>query len=214
MEANIIKLDEALRGEPGWGTALGKVDKDLLGISMKALKRVVLYFGHQEKPTRDSLQLGWQCMEPLVHLFFRELDSAGLSEIIARVGPAHLRNFEYRTAHEFRKFEEKLVEDLKIPPQAWDRFWSLVDDNKGMVLTQMEKLGFRRSLSPRFVEQFQKDWGSLTPMSPFNWSKAIAVGLGTVIGIGNTVLAIPTVGIAVASVIAAGVAAADAVGSE
>jgi len=140
-------------------------------------------------------------MTATISNFFRELQLAEASNIII-LAALHFHDFTFQGDLEFRHSEEdlSLVQRMSIPPEAWERFWNVVDERKVEALAQIERDGFDAVFDHVF-QQIERGWGSLEPMSPFNWSKAIVVGVGAVLGIVNTTGAVPSSGISLASVV-------------
>ncbi|HEX8131041.1 MAG TPA: hypothetical protein VF527_18205 [Pyrinomonadaceae bacterium] len=219
MEEQIVALNQRLENDSEFKNAVAQLDQNLLQANLNSVARLSAYFAYDENLNDYIVQMAWRSLEVQTLYFLRQLDDIGISRIIGKVAPEYLYEFSFREAVEFRAVEENLLNQLQVPNDAWDRFWSLVDENKNQFLSEMqvfEAYSFYQHLSPFIYAQLLNTPNRFRPMSPFKWSRAIIGGIGTSLGIVDwsppvLALAVGTMGIglgvAAASTIAAGVAA-------
>jgi|SRR5689334_1381513 len=171
-------------------------------------------------------------LQSQIYHLYHLLDDYGVSRIIATQGSDFLRQFSYMESTEFKAKEKELIKDayqmsrnwgkkikdLIIPEQAWDRFWQNVDLSKTTMLNQMqpydsqppsssEAFFYSYLYQPYTSTTLHDELGNFTPgpflpLSPFSWSKALCTALGGILTAVNPLLALPTSGIALTSIIA------------
>lgn len=100
-------------------------------------------------------------LQSQIYHLYRTIDDYELTTPILQVAPKFLGEFSYAKATEFKSEERRLINeiydktrlrgknitDLMIPEEAWDKFWLVVDANKGTILTKMQQY----SNSSRFL---------------------------------------------------------------
>lgn len=221
MESAIVNLSERLENDPSWTDAITNLDRNLLSMSQRNVAQITAYFAHEEELNERLVKMAWLGLQLQTLYFFRELDASGVSSVIGQVAPEYLGDFSYTDAIEFRSIEENLASDLQIPAEAWELFWRLIDQHKDEFISQMreyESYSFYQHLFPSIAAQFQIPPSRFRHLSPFRWSKAVAGGIGTVLGIADpltAILALPFgIGIAAASIMGAGVCAGYIAGAE
>lgn len=221
MEPALEKLSERLESDPAWRDAIDRLDQNLNLISEGSAAQITSFFAGEDNPTPRANDLAWVSLELQTLHFFRELDASGVSEIVGRVAPDYLRGFSYQEASEFRTVEEYQLRALDIPPAAWSLFWQLMDQYKDDFISKMgefQPYSFYEHLFPLIEEQIHTPPMNFVRLSPFKWGKATAAGIGTVLGIADTlggVLTLPFGGaIMVASILCTGVSAAYVAGAE
>lgn len=173
---------------------------------MKLLGR---FFAHEDGQPDQVFRTAWLSLEAQTLQILRELDSSGVSRVVGDVAPEYLADFSYRDAHVFREYEERALSDFKVPEEGWERFWALVDRDKGEWLSQVRELrpySAYEHLSPRIVEQFEVGPGPYKHLSPFKWWKPVVAVLGNASILADTLGAVPTGGLTVASIVAGSIA--------
>lgn len=140
MESQIRALDERLRADREWENAIERLDQRLLNTSLESMKHLGRFFAHDEDQPDRILQMAWFSLEAQTLYLLRELDSSGVSRILGEVTPDYLADFSYSDASAFREEEERMLSDFEVPQEGWDRFWALVDRNKGEWLSQAREL--------------------------------------------------------------------------
>lgn len=217
MERQIEALNERLANDGEWNQSRRLLDERLFSEDLNTSKQILSFFAHEREPTDSMIEMAWGSLESQILHFLRELDSSGVSKILGEVAPDYLADFSFSNAKQFREFEEHLLRDLDIPEAAWERFWAIVDNNKPAWLSDVSTAeapyNLYRHLSGRIVETFKSGPGPYEHLSPFKWWKPVVVGIGSVLGFADGMLAVPTGGIALtscaASVIASVVTAID-----
>jgi len=159
---------------------------------------------------------------------FKTFDDAGLC-ITLSATVNFLSEFSYSNAMEFKEEEKSIITiGSKEPPslvelmpeKAWNKFWITVDTSKKTMLEEIHRLcaepnpRFFYYLFRRYTERGLSHGSTFdfVELSPFNWSKVICLGVGGVLSAVNAAVALPTAGIALASVIAGVIASSVAAG--
>jgi len=238
MENSIVKLEQDLTSRPEWTNVISKLHHEYVRDDMKeaaiSLNRIIHYFGEEFKPgvyeyhegsaPGNEFDRAVSDLRSQISHTYRTFDDAGLSKVMTLPEFTNfLKNFNYATATQFREEEKKLIEKALsspitpyafesptiIPEEAWNRFWRTVDENKWIVLNEINQNGQNeRFFYGLFLRRVRRELSTNTfnfvPMSPFKWSKVICFSIGGLLGVVNAALALPTAGIAMASA-AAGV---------
>jgi hypothetical protein len=243
MEDSIIRLDQDVRMKPEWTGVTDKLHHEYVRDDMKeaaiSLNRIIHYFGEEfgaeNYVYHENLAPGGQFEQELSNLrsqishMYRTFDDAELSKVMNLPEFINfLQNFNYTAATQFREEEKRLIQDILlwdresatiIPDEAWNRFWKTVDDNKMKMLDEVNRYGQNeRFFYGLFLNRVRPTLSSNTftfePMSPFKWSKVLCAGIGSILGVVNVAVALPTAGIALASMVAGGISTALASGFE
>jgi hypothetical protein len=166
MERQIEALDERLHDDPRWIQAKERLDETLLSANLKTAKELFYFFAFEENASGRTLEMAWLSLESQILNFLREVDFTGVSQVLGEVAPEYLAQFSFTNATEFRRTEEALLNDLEIPQEAWNRFWSLADEKKGKWLSQVSQLREQAPysaylhLAPSVIDQFAEGPGS------------------------------------------------------
>ncbi len=136
----------------------------------------------------------------------RYLDPSGITAAIASVAPI-LETFSFAENAPALAFETMLIHEMGILFEKIAPFWDFVDRNMTKFIKQMCKPCFSlESLVDPAVASFGTEVGGeeWEHLSPEFWRKFV----GFVIGVNNVTAAVPTCGVAVASVVVGGIAVA------
>lgn len=213
------RLTNIIEGQyPEWQLAISILDPGWR-LLRESLKKSVLYFGYQVSASKPANpQTLWFDLLVYVVQMYGDLDRVGLSGIIGEVvgqNSIQLMDFSFSEKGAFRRFEEYLLRDLEIPTEIWDKFWILVDQNKGPLIQVMKShqgaYNFHEHFFPQFDTVSKRGPGTTTAMS-FKWSLATIVSVGTLLGSVNGGTAIPTAGLSLLSLVGSAIAAGYAAG--
>ena len=133
----------------------------------------------------------------------RYLDASGATAAIAQAAQA-LEHVSYADNACVLAYEVAYLHNMGVPHEKIAPFWDFVDEHKGEVIAMMREPGFRlESLVDHAVGSFgtEKNGEKWEHLSPGLWRRMAGFGLAIV----NCVATVPTVGIAVASVLAGAV---------
>ena len=208
--------------------------KEDIKISIFVLVNIIDYLGNKGNntdPTISSIILPTLQAE-LSHLYLH-LDYSGLSKIITSEQVLYfLNNFSFTESKKFQLLEKEIIrttyegEIPEIPNEAWDLFWKTVDERKESLIKKIKD--YRNTARPdtkfafdylyhNVVANLHDDEnnfsaGEFRELSPFKWSKALLVGLGALVMGANGVLALPSIGATLASIVAGAAATGAAAG--
>jgi len=190
--------------------------RHIRSVSLQNVVDITYLFGHKEDLDRGVMEVMWHSLQTHILYFLRELDKSGLSKIIGQVAPNYLGEFSFKNATSFRETEENLLRDLAIPEEAWNLFWEYVDENKGLILSEMRghtNYSFYEHLYFPLIERFRELPLTSRHLSPFRWGKALLTALGTGLGLIDWAPTVATAGLLTPIAITSTVAACTAVGS-
>ena len=201
MEEAIEKLGNAILEHPHWIQVVQKFRIHRLSEYYLELTRLTHHLAYtQDLNNKSMINSLWNRILDITKHVYGDFDRSGYSNLIAEIVPNYLHDFSYSNSKEFRKLEESWLHSVGIPKKAWDKYWKLIDENKTSVLEKMKTKKFRALDEVYYYPHYNTVGpGELKPMSPFNWGRAIIVGIATTGSIVNGIAFIPTAGISATS---------------
>ena len=250
MENAIDSLGQKISSRPEWINVKNALIHEWVRDDMKeaavTLNKTIRYLGEETSPgvygyhasDNDFDRVLTNLRSQISHLY-RTFDDSKLSSVFTLPETTDfLSGFLYNNAPLFRQEEKGLIQTLLatryyptdvsetatvIPEVAWNKFWQTVDDNKMLMITEIDR--YRKNPDAFHNSRFFRDLflrysqptliaGDIyfQPMSPFNWSKVLLLSVGGTLSAVNAAIALPTGGLGLASVIAGVIASSIASG--
>jgi hypothetical protein len=216
MEPELIALGTMIDVKT-WKRAYSRVDQRLVNLILNSSKASFAVL-NQPRASASARKLAWQNLEVLTYALYREIDSSGITSIIAKAAPNSLATFSFAGATSFRQVEENLLQDLNFTALDWGIFWSIADSNKSRLfasMTQTRKFQFTTSLDTNMRATFQLPLnapvlpaqGSLYAATRRKYAVVLAAA-GSIVSAVDTTAAVPSLLVSTASIVAGAAVAA------
>ncbi len=194
-----------IRDQGKWDKAVSKLDHELLKEALSTLNQGMKYMVSVKRPEPKTFKIVKQQINYIALSFFKHLDETGFTKAFCKVAPL-FEDFSFEKGYHLLLDDIRVFKDLGFPPHLWRAYCAYIDKHKQKFFLKIKKKDFRfMDLAPIVKAKMELKNDPIRKQSPFNWSCGIATGVGVVIGIANATTAVPSVGLSVASVIAAGV---------
>ena len=202
-EEQMGAISQKIHEQRIWDVALQKLDRELVIEASLTLEKGMKYMVSVEDPEPDILELVKQQMKYTGLSLFKHLDESGFTGLFCQVAPL-FEDFSFGEGSYLLLDDIQLFKDLGFPPNLWKAYCAYIDEHKQKYFLKMKEgnPGFKFvDLAPIVKAKMELKNDPIRRQSPFNWSCAIATGLGVItVGV-NLTAAVPTVGVSVASVI-------------
>ncbi len=200
---DIIKLNRMIEASGDVCPVLVATDKNLCQTYADVMVRLFNELTVQEhkNPSQfDALKEAYRCT---AHGAMKYLDDSGVTAAVSSVAPL-FENFSFAENASALAFEATFIHKMGVPYEKITPFWSYVDHNKSEFIKQISKPGFTLEC---LVDPAVSDYGTEVGgekwehLSPGFWRRMVGFAIGVV----NVTAAVPTCGVAVASVIVGGI---------
>ena len=204
---DIIRLERMVEAHGEVCPVLAAADQQLCASyadTLVLLFRELTVQEHKNPAQFQALKHAYGCV---AHGAMRYLDESGITQAVGAVAPL-LSGFSFQANAPALAFESMFLNRMGIPFEKIKPFWAYVDQRKDAFIHRMCAPGFTlESLVDAAVTEYGTETGGepWEHLSPGFWRRMA----GFAIGVANATAAVPTCGLAVASIVvgAVGVAA-------
>ena len=157
----------------------------------------------------QKINEAWATIVIETNNFMSYLEFEKFFQFIGKIHPHYFGEYSLSEDEKFKEIEEGLLADLSIPKNAWSKFWHIVHQNERELIQKIIENRFEDRYNINQILNFGSNQitegpGILKPLSPFNWAKGIAAGMGSLLAMANTLtFGVIHPGFTVASVVAA-----------
>lgn len=200
---DIVEFTDLVKRERNVCPVLAATDYQLCETYAEVMVRLFREIISQEHKDQSQFQALKDAYECTARGAMRYLDNAGVTAAVASVAPL-LERFSFEQNAPAMAFEATFIHRMGVPFAKISPFWRFVDLHKSAVIKRLCKPGFKlESLVKPAIRKFGtekggEDWEHL---SPGFWRRMVGFGIAVV----DMTTAVPTCGIAVASVVVGGI---------